>query len=189
MHGRQPDSAAAGWPAEQSLLRLDTVSRSQDIVTADRTAALEFFQDSSGRSPVVDWIEHDLTNVELAALLAGLEHVLSHRGIAVSATEWGKQLGDGLFEFRIRHSAAEIEHMFSAPRPAEQPAKGQKVVLRVFCHAYGAKVVLLLNGYDKGADPSGRRQNREIAVARQLLTEFKERSDCDPLCQRRRRQA
>jgi hypothetical protein len=37
------------------------------------------------------------------------------------------------------------------------------VLLRVFCHAYGAKVVLLLNGYDKAADPRDRRQQREIA--------------------------
>jgi hypothetical protein len=47
-------------------------------------------------------------------------------------------------------------------------------------HFYGSKVVLLVGGYDKGADPSEQRQRREIARARKLLTQFKER-------QRRRR--
>ncbi len=32
-------------------------------------------------------MESDLTDLELAALLSGLEHVLSHRGIAVCDTE------------------------------------------------------------------------------------------------------
>lgn len=43
-----------------------------------------------------------------------------------------------------------------------------------FCHAYGDKVVLLLNGYDKGEDPSGRRQQREIRLARKRLEEFRQ---------------
>ena len=114
-------------------------------------------------------MESDLSDVELAALLSALEHVLSHRGIGVCGTEWGKQLGGGLFEFRIRHTASEIARMHGEPVEGGKP---EKVLLRVFCHAYGAKVVLLLNGYDKGADPSERRQQREIAVARKRLTRF-----------------
>lgn len=85
-------------------------------------------------------------------------------------TEWGKQLGDGLFEFRIRHTSSEIARMQAEPVAGGKPA--EKVLLRVFCHAYGAKVVLLLNGYDKGGDPSERRQQREIALARKRLTRF-----------------
>ncbi|MHB1446617.1 MAG: hypothetical protein ACYCTI_00640 [Acidimicrobiales bacterium] len=116
-------------------------------------------------------MDSDLTDIELAALLAGLEHVLSHRGVAVCETEWGKQLGAGIFEFRIRHTAAEIERMFAGGAPG---GKSGKVLLRVFCHAYGSKIILLLNGYDKGADPSERRQQREIGVARKRLAEFQE---------------
>lgn len=37
------------------------------------------------------------------------------------------------------------------------------------------KIVLLLNGYDKGADPSEKRQQREIATARKRLTAFEQR--------------
>ena len=48
-------------------------------------------------------------------------------------------------------------------------------MLRVFCHAYGDKVVLLLAGYDKGDDPSNKRENTEIELARQRLAEFRSR--------------
>ena len=47
---------------------------------------IEFFQDADGRSPVEDWMEPELTEVELAALLSALEHVLGHRGISVCDT-------------------------------------------------------------------------------------------------------
>ena len=66
-------------------------------------------------------------------------------GVEVCQTEWGKQLGEGLFEFRVRR------------------------------HAYGTKVVLLLNGYDKAGDPSDKRQQHETTLARRHLVIFKER--------------
>ena len=131
---------------------------------------IEFYEEE-GRSPVEYWMESDLTDIELAALLSALEHVSSHLGTGVCGTEWGKQLGRGLFEFRIRHTAVEIARMHGREREGAKSA--EKVLRRVFCHAYGAKVVLLLNGYDKGVDPSGRRQQREIAVARARLSRFR----------------
>ncbi len=70
---------------------------------------IEFFEDDDRRSPVEEWMDSDLTDLELAALLSGLERVLSHRGVDVCKTEWGKQLGEGLFEFRIRHTSAGIK--------------------------------------------------------------------------------
>ena len=97
----------------------------------------------------------------------------------------GKQLGEGLFEFRIRHTSAEIEHMFAGATASYQAAKREKVLLRVFCHAYETKVVLLLNGYDKAGDPSDKRQQREITLARRRLVEFKERQARERKRQRR----
>ena len=41
-----------------------------------------------------------------------------------------------------------------------------------FCHAHGKRVILLLGGYDKGRDPSPRRQKREIASARARLADW-----------------
>ncbi len=146
---------------------------------------IEFFEDDNGRSPVEEWMDSDLTDVELAALLAGIEHMLSHRGIDVCGTEWGKQLGEGVFEFRIRHTSAEIERMFTDASSGRPEGKHEKVLLRVFCHAYGAKIVLLLNGYDKAGDPSEKRQQREIMLARRRLAEFKERQARERKRQRR----
>lgn len=131
-------------------------------------------------------MESDLTDIELAALLAGLQHVLSHRGIDVCRTEWGKQLGEVRGSVRVpnRHTAAEIERMFASTSDAAQ-AKKERVVLRVFCHAHGATIVLLLNGHDKGGDPSGKRQQREIALARKRLDQFKARQARERKKQRR----
>jgi len=46
-------------------------------------------------------------------------------------------------------------------------------LLRVFCHAHGEKVVLLLGGYDKGREPSAKRQNVEIKRVKQRLVRWK----------------
>ena len=42
-------------------------------------------------------------------------------------------------------------------------------------HAHGSRVTLLLAAYDKGADPSKKRQQREIATARSRLRDFRSR--------------
>ncbi len=68
--------------------------------------------------------------------------------------------------------------MFGGAPPSTK--LGERVLLRVFFHAYGQKIVLLLGGYDKGADTSERRQQREITTARKRLEDFKDQ-------QRRRR--
>jgi hypothetical protein len=45
--------------------------------------------------------------------------------------------------------------------------------------------VLLLNGYDKAADTSDKRQQREITLARRRLVEFQERQARERKRQRR----
>ena len=47
--------------------------------------------------------------------------------------------------------------------------------MRVFCHAHGDRLVLLLGGYDKGEDASAKRQNKEIEEARARLRRWKAR--------------
>lgn len=84
-----------------------------------------------------------------------------------------KPLGQGLFELRVDHDAAELAQVFGAdlstrPELAELAAEG--ILLRAFCAFYGAKVVLLLSGLDKGADPKA--QPRAIRAARKLLADW-----------------
>lgn len=115
-----------------------------------------------------------LSAVQFAALDTAIERVLCERGIDLVRTEWLKALGQGLHEFRVRHHADEIARMFGGD-PLMAPLRGERVLLRVFVHFYGNKRVLLLSGYDKGADPKPRRQQREIRRARRLLDEFRAR--------------
>ena len=100
--------------------------------------------------------------------------MLSERGIDLVRTEWLKPLGKGLHEFRIRHDANEVAHMFGG-NPPQVTAPVERILLRVFVHFYGDKAILLLGGYDKGEDAKQRRQQREIAQARRLLAQFKDR--------------
>lgn len=133
----------------------------------------EPFEADDGTIPFQRFID-DLSDFKFVALDTAIGRVLSVRGIDLVRTEWLKALGEGLHEFRVRHDADEIVRMFGGDAP-EVGRQSKKVLLRVFVHFYGKKVVLLLGGYDKGDDPKGRRQQREIAEARRLLGQFKER--------------
>lgn len=109
-----------------------------------------------------------LPEYEQAVAVAAIERVLAVEGIAICDSEWGKALGGGLYEFRIRKAlnslvAPESGGMADAKRP---------VLLRIFCTFYGQRVVLLLGGYDKKRDPSKKRQVREIAAARKEPVEW-----------------
>ncbi|BAQ21064.1 hypothetical protein cgR_6002 [Corynebacterium glutamicum R] len=43
----------------------------------------------------------------------------------------------------------------------------------MFCTFHGSKTVLLLGGYDKGKDPSPKRQQKEIQRAQKQLTQWR----------------
>lgn len=124
------------------------------------TYQLEFYEDERGEKPVLRWIREELTLTQRSELGQAMRAQLQERGIGVCATEYGKPLGRGLFEFRLRRALEDA---------------GEKILLRVFCHAYGNKVVLLLGGYDKGADPSPGRQRDEIALSRRRLVDWQRR--------------
>jgi putative component of toxin-antitoxin plasmid stabilization module len=77
-------------------------------------------------------------------------------GKDIAQSGYVKSLGQGLFELRIDHDAAELAQVFGAdlsasPEWANLAAEG--ILLRVFCTFYGDKVVVLLLGLDKGTDP------------------------------------
>jgi hypothetical protein len=134
---------------------------------------LEVFAADNGREPFTAFAD-SLSDTAFAALDAALRHVLAVRGIGLVSTEWLKPLGQGLHEFRVRHTASEIARMF-AGEPAESvPGPGVPILLRVFVHFHGHRVILLLSGYDKQADASRKRQEREIAAARKYLVAWRQ---------------
>jgi hypothetical protein len=116
---------------------------------------LEFYEDQNGNQPVRQWLRADLSAEDRRTVGSALWAILQHQGIQVCGSHFGRQLGDGLFEFRLR----------------EPP-----LFARVFCHVHGKQLILLLGGYDKGRDPSPRRQEREIAWARARLVDWKARN-------------
>lgn len=134
---------------------------------------VEFYAEASGREPCREWAD-TLSVQKQAAFVAAVRLVLGRRGPSIVETEYGKALGDGLYELRVRWSAAEIQHKI-AGLPAEEIGRApEAILLRVFFCTAGRRIILLLSGYDKARDASTRRQEREIARARKLLTAYRE---------------
>ena len=131
---------------------------------------LEFYEDEHGDAPVLRWLREELSPRKRRALGTAMNRVLQVLGVGVCDSKFGRQLGKGLFEFRLR--GADLTEV----APADEPdAAEAKMLLRVFCHAHGKKLISLLGGYDKGEDASARRQTREIGVARTRLEDWRRR--------------
>lgn len=110
-----------------------------------------------------------------AALDISVENVLAKQGHNVCASpKFGRNLKRGLYEFKIGKPLATICNELGLPIPP-QFSDGKDVLLRVFFAVEGSRIVLLLGGYDKKRDDSEKRQNKEIGIARTLLSEHKER--------------
>lgn len=120
------------------------------------------------------WFEKELDQYEQAVLRAAIEQILERYGIDICEGEWGKPLGDGLYEFRIRQSLHAILS-FGQPASAASPGSDITVLLRVFVTFHGDHVVVLFHGYNKKKHPSAHRQRSEIARARMLYREWKRR--------------
>jgi hypothetical protein len=141
------------------------------------TFELEFYDEPpTGREPVRDWLDQ-LDDLHRAAALRGLSLVLAAVGPQVCRSEYGKALGGGLYEFRIRHDAEEILRAHS-PQLLDKlgPLPTGPVMLRIFFGCLPDRVILLLGAYDKGSAPSRRRQQVEIGRARARLAEYRSRN-------------
>jgi hypothetical protein len=144
------------------------------MTTPDGSWSLEVFATPDGVEPFTAF-QNVLDEAEWAALDAALTRVLAVRGIDLASSEWLKPLGQGLHEFRVRHTAEEIGHMFADEPPGTAPKS--PILLRVFVHFHGQRIVLLLSGYDKQDDSSRKRQEREIARGHKCLTAWKQEED------------
>ncbi|MDY7544531.1 hypothetical protein QN345_16705 [Cryobacterium sp. 10I1] len=97
----------------------------------------------------LDRFVDSLPPYEQAVLIAAIEHVLEVYGIDICAGEWGKSLGDGLYEFRVRKSLQAIFTEAGLAPPMDMSGIDRQVLLRVFCTFHGCKIVLLYSGYNK----------------------------------------
>lgn len=135
---------------------------------------LEFYADDDGREPVAVFIDK-LELQKRAALLAALQEILARQGKDVCDTEYGKNLGKSLYEFRLRHTYDEILARHPDAAWIEPPSRNRdaEVLLRVFFYPHGDKLILLLSAYDKGRQASRKRQDKEIKRARRFLADYK----------------
>lgn len=118
---------------------------------SDILYTLEFYEDQEGHEPVLDWLRR-LTPRKRRAIGVAMFEILQHEGRHVVGTNFGKGLGGGIFEFRLDQDAGQgLARKGKSAR--SENAEESKILLRVFCHAHGGRVVLL-GGYDKGERPS-----------------------------------
>ena len=89
-----------------------------------------------------------LTNAQRLALSVFLTAVSEYKVLTEAPRSWIKPLGEGLFEFRVRDL---------------------DLLLRLFFTYRQGRIILLVAGYDKGEDPSNKRQQREISIARKRM--------------------
>ena len=104
-----------------------------------------------------------------------LFEILQHEGPDVVGTNFGKLIGGGIFEFRLDQDATQILRRKGKQARPESSEPG-KILLRVFCHAHGNRIILLLGGYDKGERSSRRHQQELIELARSRLKDWKTRA-------------
>lgn len=139
----------------------------------NRSWKVEVWEDQHGRSPFTKWYEQ-LDDYDQAVVDAAVTNILEPMGMDIAGTEWGKALGGGLYEFRIRLSLSALVQRGKAEVEGSYPTWGdRKVLSRIFCAFHGDRIVLLFQGYDKGKDPSAKRQQREIKKARKCLRAWK----------------
>jgi hypothetical protein len=141
-------------------------------VVHDTEWDIEFYADEQGREPCLEWMK-SLSRQKRIALETSIELILAQRGLDVVETEFGKALGGGLYEFRLRWSAEEVAGKVGAVL-AGPVAGSEAVLLRLFFCTSGRKIILLLSGYDKAKSSGDHRQDKEIAKARRLLTAHRE---------------
>ena len=113
-----------------------------------------------------------LSDVKFAALSAAIELVLVPNGLKLIGTPWLKHVEKGIFEFRIKYSAADIKAMY-ANLEINSPMPPAKILIRLFIHFHGSKIILLLNGYDKARNDKPKRQQMEIKLARLRLQRWR----------------
>jgi hypothetical protein len=141
---------------------------------------LEFYEDENGEFPVLRWLKEELSVLKRRALGAAMNEILQRDGPDVARTNFGKALGDGLYEFRLDQDIGQIlARVGKKPKRRDQGDAG-RILLRVFFHAYGNKIILLLGAYDKGEHTSKNYQQEQIAIARKRLKAWRDTASTTP---------
>lgn len=130
---------------------------------------IAYFELPDGSSPYATFLSN-LDPYQRSVVLLAVEEILAREGTDVCATEWGKALGGGLYEFRIRRSLHTIASNVGRDIPG-MDTSDRTTLIRVFFTTAAGHVIVLLGGFDKKRRPHARWQDRQIRRARSLLRE------------------
>jgi len=130
---------------------------------------LEWYEDANGEAPVLRWLREELSSQKRRALGTAMNEILQWLGPDVVEGNFGRSLGGGLFEFRLDQDLEQILARKGKRARKKDRGGGGRILLRVFCHAFGDRIILLVGGYDKGEHPSPSHQQAQIALARARL--------------------
>jgi hypothetical protein len=108
------------------------------------------------------------------AIGVAINEVLQYLGPDVADGNFGRNLGGGLYEFRLDQTAEQILRR-SGKQPKPERGEG-KILLRLFFHPHGRRILLLLAGYDKAERPSKGHQQEQIDTARSMLNRWRQRA-------------
>jgi hypothetical protein len=145
----------------------------RDSMTASGTPEpweLEFLRIRNGREPCREFID-DLTPVKRLALGAALANVLSRQGPNVCNTEFGRDLGENLCEFRIKMSERDVLRRVwpQLAGSLSEASTTDQVLIRVFFHPFRERIVLLAAAYDNGIDSTFQSRAKGIRHARRQV--------------------
>lgn len=113
----------------------------------------------------------DLDPQLLAVLDLALREILAVKGLDLIHTDWLKKVATGVWELRVGQTTSAVYSRAGHDKPPE--AIHQKLLIRVFVSFVDDRLVVLLNAYNKGRDPSALRQAREINKAKKILSQWK----------------
>ncbi len=130
---------------------------------------LEWYEEDDGTAPVLRWLQEEMTPRKRRAMGTAMNEILQELGPQVVEGNFGRALGGGLFEFRLDQDVEQILARKGKKPRARDKGTGERILLRVFCHAHGNKIILLVGGYDKGERPGARHQTAQITIARERL--------------------
>jgi hypothetical protein len=135
---------------------------------------LEFYADASGDQPVLRWLREELSPTQRRAIGVAMAEILQKEGIGVCRGAYGSSSATDCSSFGCDTTPPRSCARSAGPRGMSRDVSAS--CWRVFCHAHGDRLILLLAGYDKGADPSRTRQQREITEARRRLADYRRRA-------------
>lgn len=129
--------------------------------------SIEFYEED-GNEPVLRWMREELSPSERRALGLAMRHYLQAEGASLSHNKrFCEPVGDGVYEFKLRYNLKDLTRRLKLPYKRTGSEDTEDMMLRVFFHQHGDKVVLLLHGYDKGANPGVRHQQAQIKLAKE----------------------